>query len=141
MGAIAEIKTARSSKGCAQNLPVGQSMLCESVGKFTFTQKLPPVPTRPPHDSVYFQAFVGHKLNEEMNNHLFCHMLLCMEGVSNPTLVRREAFTVAMAHLLKATPSERSVVFCQLASGSPSGATESQLRTVRQTNRGHPLVE
>ena len=57
-------------------------------------------------------------------------MLLCMEGVSNPTNVNKEAFAVALAHLLKATPSERCYILCQLASGSPNCATRTQLAEV-----------
>ena len=76
---------------------------------------------------VHMQVFVGDKLSHKLCGHLFCHMLLCMEGVTNPTNVNKEAFTVALAHLLKATPSERACILCQLASGSPNCAKRTQL--------------
>ena len=74
---------------------------------------------------------MGEKISHKFCSHLFCHMLLYMEGVSSPSCVNKEAFTVALAHLLKATPSERCCVLCQLASGSPNCATRSQFKEVR----------
>ena len=73
---------------------------------------------------------MGDKINHKLCSHLFCYMLLCMEGVSSPINVNKEAFTVALAHLLKATLSERCHILCQLASGSPNCATRTQLTEV-----------